>query len=234
MRIEIVPARFFRWQCAVIAGLLLLHLGFGLLDVLGGHDRVLGLTRFFDMRREANLPTFVSALTLLAAGIAAAAVAASYRRPRERYAATWSWITAALLFAAVDEAAQLHEILSRPLRSALGTSGPFYFAWVVPYSVAIVVGTLLAVPAIRVLGREPARCVLVGTAVIFTGAVGIEMLQGVLWSRAGAASSRTLLNFSLATCEETLEMIGGAYLLRGLLAGLADRLGGQPVRLHLG
>jgi hypothetical protein len=234
MLVEIDPKRFFRWQCTLIAGMLLVHLGFGLLDALGGHDRVYGLARFFDVRREANFPTFVSALTLLAAGIAAAAIAASCRWPRGPYAATWSWITAALLFAAVDEAAQLHELLSPPLHGALGTSGPLYFAWVVPYSVVTVFGTLLAVPALRALGSEPARCALVGMVLMFAGAVGVEMLQGDLWSRAGPASSQTLLNFGLATSEETLELLGGAYLLRGLLVGLSARLGGQPVRLRLG
>ena len=211
-----------------------MHLGFGLLDILGGHDRVFGLARIFDVRREGNLPTFFSALTLLAAGIVAAAIAATYRRLRSLHAATWSWITAALVFAAVDEAVQVHELLSPPLRRTLGAGGPLYFAWVVPYGVVAVVGTLLAVPALRALGREPRYCVLVGMALMFTGAVGVEMLQGDLWSRAGAASSATLLNFGLATCEEAFELTGSAYLLRGLLAGLCERLGGHPVRLGLG
>lgn len=102
-----------------------------------------------------------------------------------------------------------------------------------PYSGATALGTVLAFPALRALGREPTRWMLAGLALMFAGAVGVEMLQGDLWSRQGAASSASLLNFGLATLEESLELLGGAFLLRGLLVGLSARLAGQPLRLGI-
>src|SRR5678816_4143188 len=104
--IRVDPRRLFHWQCVLIAALLALHLAVGL-PALAGHDRLLGARRLFDLRTEANVPTFVSALTLLAAGIAAALLAAAGAEKPRRWVTTWIGLAAVLVFCAVDEAAQI-------------------------------------------------------------------------------------------------------------------------------
>ena len=232
--IRIDPRRVFRWQCVLIAALLGLHLGVGLPALLGGHDRMLGAARLFDMRGEANLATFLSALTLVAAGMAAAVLAASDERQPRRLALTWGWLAAALLFAAFDEAAAIHEQASKVLRATVRTSGPFYFGWVLPYGLAAVVGAVLAYPAVAALGREPRRFVILGVILGIMGAMGIEMVQGVLWTARGASVGHTPLNFVLATVEEVLELLGGACLLRGLTTALHERFGEPLLRIQVG
>jgi hypothetical protein len=50
------PARLFRWQCSLVAAVILTHVVLGLLGVLAGHDRALGVARLFDVRHEGNVP----------------------------------------------------------------------------------------------------------------------------------------------------------------------------------
>jgi hypothetical protein len=91
---------------------------------LAGHDRLFGARRLFDLRTEANVPTFVSALTLLAAGIAAALLAAAGAEKPRRWVTTWTGVAAVLVFCAVDEAAQIHEHAGSLMRGTLPHERP--------------------------------------------------------------------------------------------------------------
>jgi hypothetical protein len=231
--IRVDPRRLFHWQCVLIGALLVMHLAVGL-PALAGHDRLFGARRLFDLRTEANVPTFVSALTLLAAGIAAALLAAAGAGKPRRWVTTWIGVAAVLVFCAVDEAAQIHEHAGSLMRGTLHTTGPFYFAWIVPYGIAAAVGAVLAYPVLGSLGDDSRRCILWGVGLAIMGAIGIEMIQGCLWTARGASVGQTPLNFVLATAEEILELLGGAYLVRGLLTGLAERLGHSVLLLRVG
>ena len=234
MSIRVDPRRVFRWQCLLIATLLGLHLAVGLPALLAGHDRLLGARRLFDLRVEANVPTFFSALTLLAAGIAAAMLAAAGAGKPRRWVVTWIGVAAVFVFGAVDEAAQIHEHAGSLVRETLRTSGPFYFAWILPYGLAAAVGAVLAYPALASLGDDSRRSIVWGVSLAVMGAIGIEMIQGCLWTARGPTVGQTPLNFVLATAEEMLELFGSAYLLRGLLTGLAERLGHSVLLLRVG
>lgn len=211
------PARLFRWQCSLVAAVILTHVVLGLLGVLAGHDRVLGVARLFDVRHEGNVPTFLSAVVLLAGAITAGSMPRAGRAGAQ-HAGTWTWVAAALLFAALDEAAQIHELLSGPLRRALGATGPLYFAWILPYGAAIVLGSLLAFPALMALGTAATRWVSLGMVSAFAGAIGIEMLQGVLWTRNGPAAFRKKKREHVALSGERQ-----CRLLEAVFRGLAEQ-----------
>ena len=117
----------------------------------------------------------------------------------------------------MDEIAQLHEHLGR-LHETWHTHGIFYFAWVVPGAIAVLLSLALFA---RFLWQLPAptrtRFVLEG-AIYFCGALGVEALGG--W-RAETMGMNNMTHSLIATVEEDMEMIGVAVLVVGLLKHMA-------------
>ncbi len=71
------------------------------------------------------------------------------------------------------------------------------------------------------LPRGLGRRLLVATAVLVVGAIGLEVPESVLFS--GTGSERTLPFLLLVGAEETLEMAGVLLFLRAVLCHLADQ-----------
>jgi hypothetical protein len=51
----------------------------------------------------------------------------------------WIILSIIFLFLSVDNISSIHERLATPTRYLLGTSGFLYYAWVIPYSMALCV-----------------------------------------------------------------------------------------------
>ena len=105
----------------------------------------------------------------------------------------------------VDEAASIHELAIAPLHNALDTHGIFYFAWVIP---ALLVVVVLGLAYVRFLGNLPreVRTLFIcaaGTYVI--GALGGDLVGG-RWYEAHGGDN---LTYALMTqIEENLETAG--------------------------
>lgn len=118
-----------------IAGFLVLASIGGLLTkFLLGHDTVYGLIDLFNLDGESNIPSYFSASLLLLAALLLSIISVLKRKSRAPYAFQWTILAFTFLYLAVDEAASIHELLSRPTVEFLGdrTIGIFYFAWVIP------------------------------------------------------------------------------------------------------
>ena len=181
------------------------------------------LYRLFYVDLETNVPTWWSALLLLGSGAVAALQAARSRLAED---SRWfDWLTLAALFVALaaDEAASLHELLQKPVRSLLGSESWLRYPLIVP-------GTLVAVVLVlrfrRFLGTlGPTRRRLAIAAVVFvTGALGFEAAGG--WFAPEAIGPNTTY-LALTTIEETLEMVGSTLALLALLRHLeSDSMAG--------
>lgn len=184
-----------------------------------GEHSLHGLVPLFDLDRERNIPSlFATALILFCAGLAGAIARSGENRS--------GWLGLALIFTflAADELVSLHERLIEPLRAALHTSGLLYFAWLIPYGLAVV---LLGLLYLRFLLRLPGatrRRLIAAGVVYLAGAVGLEMIGGAYLETLG---DRHNLSYELlTTLEETLEMAGMTLLARGLLLHIVNHLGG--------
>jgi hypothetical protein len=166
---------------------------------------------FFDAVREATVPTFFSALLLLAcAGLAAAMAPVTGRR-------RWRLLAGALGLLALDEAVALHEATIGPLRDALDAGGVFYFTWVIP-GAALLAGAIVVFRSLLAdLSPSERRLAVAATALFFTGALGFELAEGFVVDRYG---QRALANIPLQTVEEALEMVGATLFLYALLERL--------------
>lgn len=208
-----VPLRHVAWALFAVG------LGLVLVDQLLFHIGLSGsygelLYSYFDVTREANVPTFWNAALLLL--VAAAAVLVAYLTPGR--AVGW-WVTAAVAFLmSLDESVQLHERLvglGKWVQQTLGFSIPT-FSWLIP-------GVLIALAGAALLwvwsGRlpRPTRLGLrVGVCVYGVGVIMVEAIGGIVYQQQDISAGYR----ALTGLEELLEMTGAAIALIGVMAML--------------
>ncbi len=208
------PGQVARFLIIVVVLLVLAHI-VGRVCVFSGHKYVFGLVQLFDLDSEGNIPTFYSAVTLLFSACLFFLIA----KNAQSYSAHWSGLGVIFSYLALDEAAEIHEMITEPLRNLLHTSGLLYSAWIIPYAL---LGLLVAFAYLKFLFYLPSRTrnLLILSGIIFvSGAAGFEAL-GELLSQADQEG--TFLYAAFVTIEETLEMIGVVLLIYTLLSYIAE------------
>lgn len=228
MDLTVTPKRFARLFGAAVCCLVVAHLVVETLRFASGNERLLGLVPFFSIGSDRNLPTFYSALALLVCAALLGLIGVASRQRTAIRPLYWYGLAAVFVFLSIDEMLMLHEKMIEPLRSKLGTSGLFHYAWILPYGAGLLV--LLAVYS-RFLLRLPRRTAwlfIISGTVFVTGAIGFEMLGGLYFEAHGG---KTIAYVALQTVEETLEMVGIVLFLYALADYLERNLGGIHVRL---
>jgi hypothetical protein len=210
---------------AVVAVLSLAHLAAILVEFAAGDaeyftQRHLGTIRYqFDLEGEGNFSTWYSSTTLLLCAVLLWLIAYSRRLTGDRWAGHWKLLSVVFVFASIDEVAMMHEALTDPLHDFLHTSGIFYYAWVI---VALPVVLGLGLVSLRFLASLPRRLrieFLAAGAIFLTGALGLEMVEGVIATHHGEA---TLPMFLVRWLEEVLEMSGVLFFASTLLRVSAE------------
>lgn len=218
MPVEIDPAAVTRVLAIAIGALTALHVAQLLVCSALGHCRLLGLSQLFDTNLEQNVPAFFSALNMLFCALLLVMLA---RADSRRNAAGWSLLALLFLLLPFDELFAVHETLNVPLRERLGSSGPLFFAWVIPYALAVAIVAPLLLRLLRGVPKATRRGFVDAGALFLAGAVGLEMIAASL---AGAPGERATLPVLVAqTLEELLEMSGVALFTRALLRYMAER-----------
>jgi len=171
--------------------------------------------RLFDLDGEANVPSWFQSLVLFSCALRSRYVAWIRIGLGDPWVVHWKVLSILLLFLSLDEAVSLHEMAAAPLRTWLGASGPFFFAWVLPGAIlALIVALAFARFMFHLTPRVRLHFVLAGILYL-TGAVGMELLGGYLSSPWDP--QREWAYLLAMTTEEVLEMIGAAVLLHALL-----------------
>ncbi|NIB43097.1 hypothetical protein HBA55_26040 [Pseudomaricurvus alkylphenolicus] len=176
------------------------------------HDHVFGLVRLFDFRAEKNIPTLYSSIALMFASVLLVIITLMHRSSQQTFR-LWGLLAFIFLFLSIDEASSIHEQFSGPTKSVVATSGLFYYAWVIPYGVALMFFLIGYLKFLRELPGKTRVLFLVSGFIFVSGAVGFEMLGG--W-RAETEGSKGLLYAIFYTCEELLEMLGVAIFIYAL------------------
>ena len=145
------------------------------------------------------------------------AIAGLEHKARRPHARSWSGLAVIFLLLAIDETVQFHELVSDVLEETFNLSGFFYFAWVVPAAVFVLV---LAGVYLRFLLRLPVRTrylMLAAGDLFLSGALGVEAVTARYVEANGFAN---LTYAALSTVEEFLEMVGASLFLYALIAYL--------------
>ena len=220
------PLAVWRGLCVLVAVLAVVSLASAWLVRLWGTPAE-PWYRFLFVDFEGNLPTWATAVLLLACAAAAAVVAATVRGPHPSDWRYWMLMSVALVALSADEAASLHELLVGPLRALVGGSPWLRYPLILPgLGVVVAAGVVFGRFILR-LPAETRRAVVAGGALFVFGALVIETIGGwfdpVLYGD-------NLPYVLLSATEEACEMVGVAMVLVGLLRHI-ERHSGE-IRVH--
>lgn len=175
----------------------------------------------FDLSEEQSIPTFYSSFLLLFAACLLTIIATRESKQRAAYASHWAVLAFGFLVMAIDESVSLHERLAEPARHLLYRDhfGFFYFTWVIPGILLVLILALYFWIFLRQLPPKPKFTFLIAGAIYITGCIGFEMIGGKYAEIHGLHN----LTFNmLSIVEESLEMTGVITFIWGLLEYIAD------------
>jgi hypothetical protein len=198
-----------------------LRFGFGL-DSLGG------LTFAFSLGADGNIPTFYSSLAIMSCALLLGLIAISEQARNGNGVAYWFGLALLFAFLSVDEMLMVHERLIEPLRGQFGSSAAFHYAWVIPYGVGVVAFVGAYARFLMQLPKCTAVLFVAAGGVFVVGALGFEMVGGILDSSVGTG---TVIYVLSQTVEETLEMVGIVIFLYAITDYIERTFGGLELRL---
>jgi len=206
---------------AVVLSLFALHwAGVFASQALGEeHFVARNLVKLFWVDLEYNVPAWFSSCLLWTCGFLMLGNGLLQQGEGAGFKAHWIILGIVFGLMSLDEAIAVHEWMIVPLREALDLGGVFYFAWVIPAIVILVLGVVLCVPFLRSLPSNLRRVFITGGSVFIAGAIGMEMLGGA--AKDGYFADITY--YYLMPVEELLEMTGIVIFIHGLTALHAAR-----------
>ena len=148
---------------------------------------------------------------------------------RKQSAYMWIFLAVIFLFLALDEFSSIHEKLGAPVRELLNASGAFYWAWIIPYGVLLVILAIIYARFIIELPAKPRRFMLISAFVYVTGALGFEMLDG--WYLELHKGQEDLIYSLISTFEESLEMIGLLTFVYALMIYIEESHNGLTIQI---
>lgn len=192
----------------------------------GGFERY--ITYMFNLDEETNFPTYFSTILLIFSSILTFLIAASKRITKEKYSLNWYLISLILLVMSMDEILILHEQISSPIRNLLHTQGFFYFAWLLPAAIIIMVFLIINLNLFFSLPPKFQKGFFIATSIYFFGAFLMEMIGGKFLSFYGQNNFGYAL---VTTVEESFELLGLIILLNSLLNYCKDELPNLSLKL---
>ena len=193
-----------------------------------GYDNIFGLIPMFNLNSEQNIPAFFSTLLLLFSSILLAMIAYAVRKSGAAYFYHWLGLSFIFLFLSMDESLSFHESMTVPLRKALNTSGILFYAWVIPYGIAILI---LIFVYLKFFIRLPAntRNLLVLAAVLYiVGVIVVELMGGRIDEQIGRHNARYAV---YSTIEEVLEMGGIVVFIYALMSYISTSFNDLRLRI---
>lgn len=207
-------------QKKVFVVLLLIILTLLVADLLGIYMKftfenklVEKLVPLFDFDAEGNIPTLFSSIILFISSGLLLIISSAHKRLGSSYL-SWMGLAVIFLFLSIDETVGIHEQVASFIRNRLHTTGIFYYAWVIPYGILVLV--LLAV-YFRFLMNLPKKIMimfLVSGSLYIAGAIGFEILGSL---EASKHAEGDIVFSLLVACEESFEMLGISLFIYALL-----------------
>ncbi len=218
----------------IVASLVILSvIGRPLLYYWGNIPGVKSLAHQFYLDEEFNIPSLYSAGAIAMAAGLLYLISRFEQVQGAVYDRSWKILAGIFLYLSMDELNSFHEILIEPVRRHFGLSGIFYYAWVLP---AIVLVLLFVIGFLKFLWQlnRTTRFQMIAAGVMFVvGALGFEMLGAPVSERLGDAEVFDPLYQALMTTEESLEMVAIVGFIYALLQYLNRHHGVRSLILHL-
>ena len=136
----------------------------------------------------------------------------------------WLFLSSVFVFLALDESISIHERLIDPLRQALGATGIFYYAWIIPYGVGVVLLAIIAIPVFWRMQKRIRFWFGLSAATYLVATIGLEMISGKYLVMMN--EQKDIVWIFMVTVEESLEMVGLIILVYAQLLLLRDKYNG--------
>ena len=218
MNLKVSPKEIFKMNLYLIFFLLCANIiGLISLEYTDSYF-VKSLSHVFNFDTEANIPTLYSSIALVFASILLATIGVTYKNLKLSYI-PWFGLSLIFLFLAIDETASIHEHLTLPTRDFLGTSELLFYAWVIPYGIALIVFIAAYSKFLFGLPKKTLILFLISGGIFISGAIGLELLGGREANLNGDGSA--IYSFYY-TCEEFLEMTGIAIFIYSLFTHIVE------------
>lgn len=178
--------------------------------------------RLFELNGEANIPTWFSSLLLILNAFILAIIAIRTKAQLGPYSAKWFVLAVIFLYLSIDESAQLHEMVEKPVRLAFDLTGYLYFAWIIPAVCCLVVLGIYIRRFLFDLPKSSRWLFLIAGTVYVGGAVGMEAIgSNIFYTHQG---HKTMAYNLWATVEESFEMLGLIIFFYALLNYVAQNM----------
>lgn len=189
---------------------------FGVADIRGAwHEFLLDqLMQNFYMDAEGNVPTYANALLLFVASLLLLAITMWKNSVKDKFRFHWLGLSLIFLSLSFDEMTVLHEQLIKPMRAIAGAEGFFYFAWVIPGLIAMALFGILYLFFFLHLDKKFKWLFFISLGIYIGGVIGGEMLSGYY---AASLGQKNITYATVASLEESIEMIGCSFIIYSLL-----------------
>lgn len=180
-----------------------------------------GFLPTFDLSLEQNIPTFYSVLLMIFISLLTAVIASLNYRLNRKFTSKWIVLSIGFMYMAYDEGFHVHEDLVGIIRPMLweGQLGIFYYAWVIPGIILVLVLFLFFLKFLLFLPHRMMTLFVFAAVVYISGVIGMELVGG--WYDEIHGSQNLRYNM-LSALEESLEMGGLIIYIYALLEYLSD------------
>jgi len=193
-----------------------------------GYDNIFGLIPQFNLNSEQNIPALFSTLILLLSSILLAIIAYAVKKIGASYFYNWLGLSLIFLFLSMDESLSFHESMTVPLRKGLNTSGILFYAWVIPYGIALLILIFLYLKFFISLPAKTRKLFIIAAVVYLLGVIGIELLGGRIDEQIGRHNATYVV---YSTIEEVLEMGGIVVFIYALMDYISTEFNDLRMRI---
>lgn len=224
---ELDAGKVARRLSLVVLALLAAHIATQALVLFGAVGRGSRGVALFDLNQEDNFPSLYSGAALLLTSALLAAAGAAERR-RNRPAAAWNLLSGVFVMLAADEWLSLHETIGSHMKRLVHASGALHHPWVIPGGLITAALGVLYVPFLLRLPKRTRILFVVSGLIFVGGAVGMEMVGGLIMDRWGGES---LAHAVEVLVEESMEMFGIVFFIYSIISYLQTEFPRYTLRL---
>jgi hypothetical protein len=225
-RIALYPRNIAVWLSTIAILLLVAHLiTIAMPYIFEGFEH--GLVRLFFslffLDGEGNVPAIFSTCLFLINAVIFLIVwkAASLAGDSQKI---WLFLSIVFVFLALDESISIHERLINPLRQALDATGVFYYTWIIPYGIGVVVLSIVAIPVFWRMQKRIRFWFGLSAITYLFATIGLEMISGKYLVMMN--EQKDIVWIFMITLEESLEMVGLIILVYAQLLLLQHNYNG--------
>lgn len=178
------------------------------------HILAFDFLNLFSVNLEGSFPTWYSTILLFVAAALLTYITIAKFQNSDNQRGYWIVLTLGFFYLSADEGAGIHEIFVDTMKQSFDVTGFFAFGWQIVAIPVVLIVLLLYVRFIIQLPTQTRTWLIISATIYLGGALIIEGISANQWYIDGGLSMRYL---SIATIEETFEMLGAVLFIYTLL-----------------